>query len=386
MERIIYAADVVYNGVGLPLENAGVAVSKVGTDSTIVGFGKLEALQVSFPDARVQRLGRVILPRPVNAHTHLDLSHLPFKALPYPRWIPEHVVAHANLRGLTAAKDGLNTLRASGIAAFGDIVAREEVMDFLLTQSDLAGVAYWEVIEANPDKADAVMTATLERVRRWRKLEGSSLQSRVRLGLSPHTPFTVSSKLLQRLAEFARLEGLPLQIHVAEHPSELELFQTGQGALANALRSFKVPPFETSWGRAPSAHLSPIKYLAELRVLEAKPTLIHAVNVSEEDVRIIAQYGCSVVTCPRSNHNLECGNIPWKLFAKHGVELALGTDSSASGQSLDIREEASAALRLLDIDLKHVIRWAVKGGYRALGLKPPVIQRGDSFSSLTVWE
>jgi aminodeoxyfutalosine deaminase len=382
MERIIYAADVVYNGVGLPLENAGVAVSKVGSESTIIGFGKLEVLESTFPDARVQRLGRVILPRPVNAHTHLDLSHVPFKALPYPRWIPEHVIANANLRGLKAAKDGLTALRASGIAAFGDIVAREEVMDYLLTESDLAGVAYWEVIEANPDKADAVMTITLERVRRWRKLDGKP----VRLGLSPHTPFTVSSKLLQRLAEFARLEGLPLQIHVAEHPSELELFQTGSGALANSLQAFKIPPFETSWGRSPSANLSPIKYLAELRVLEAKPTLIHAVNVSEEDVRIIAQYGCSVVTCPRSNHNLECGNIPWKLFAKYGVELALGTDSSASGQSLDIREEASAALRLLDIDLKQIVRWAVKGGYRALGLKPPVVQRGDSLSSLTVWE
>ncbi len=382
MERIIYAADVVYNGVGLPLENAGVVVSKVGNQATIVGFGKLEVLQASFPEARVQRLGRVILPRPVNAHTHLDLSHLPFKALPYPRWIPEHVVANAGLRGLKAAKDGLNTLRTSGIAAFGDIVAKEEVMDFLLTESELAGVAYWEVIEANPEKADAVMSATLERVRRWRKLEGKP----VRLGLSPHTPFTVSSKLLQRLAEFARLEGLPLQIHVAEHPSELELFQTGGGLLAKTMQSFNVPSFETSWGRTPSTNLSPIKYLAELRVLEAKPTLIHAVNVSEEDVRIIAQYGCSVVSCPRSNHNLECGNIPWKLFAKHGVELALGTDSSASGQSLDIREEASAAMRLLDIDLKQIVRWAVKGGYRALGLKPPVVQRGDSFSSLTVWE
>ncbi len=381
MQRLIYAADVVYNGVGLPLENAGVAVSGVDTTATIIGFGKLEALKTQFPEMSVKRLGKVILPRPVNAHTHLDLFHVPYKALPYPRWIPEHIVANAGLRGLEAAKDGLAALRASGVAAFGDIVAKENVMDYLLTESDVAGVAYWEVLNANPDQADEVMSATLERVRRWRKLE-----QRVRLGLSPHTPFTVSSKLLQRLAEFARLEGLPMQIHVAEHPAELELFKTGEGALAKSLRGFGLPPFETSWGRNPSASLSPIKYLAELRVLEAKPTLIHAVNVSDEDVRIIAQYGCSVVSCPRSNHNLECGTIPWKLFAKHGVELALGTDSSASGQSLDIREEASAALQLLDVDLKQVVRWVVKGGYRALGMKPPVVQRGDLFSSLIVWQ
>ncbi len=382
MERLIYAADVVYNGVGLPLENAGVAVSGLDATATIIGFGKLEALQTQFPELKVKRLGKVILPRPVNAHTHLDLSHVPFKAMPYPRWIPEHIVANAALRGLEAAKDGLAGLRASGVAAFGDIVAKENVMEYLLTQSDVPGVAYWEILNANPDQADEIMSATLERVRRWRKLE----QGGVRLGLSPHTPFTVSAKLLQRLAEFARLEGLPLQIHVAEHPSELELFRTGKGALAESLRVFSLPPFETSWGRTPSAGLSPIKYLAELRVLEAKPTLIHAVNVSDEDVRIIAQYGCSVVSCPRSNHNLDCGTIPWKLFAKHGVELALGTDSSASGQSLDIREEVSAALQLLDVDLKQIVRWVVKGGYRALGMKPPVIKRGDLFSSLIVWK
>ncbi len=381
MERLIYAADVVYNGVGLPLEQAGVAVSVVEGTQTILGFAKLEMLQVQFPEARVQRLGRVILPRPVNAHTHLDLSSVPFKALPYPRWIPEHVMQNMALRGLEAAKIGLNHLKNSGIGAFGDIVAREEVMDFLLTQTDLPGVAYWEVLSADPSKADEIMTATVERVRRWRKLE-----RQVKLGLSPHTPFTVSSKLLQRLAEFARLEGLPLQIHVSEHPSELELFKTGTGALTAFLKNVNAPPLETSWGRTPSPALSPIKYLAELRVLEAKPTLIHAVNVSEEDVRIIAQYGCTVVSCPRSNEALECGSIPWKLFAKHGVELALGTDSSASGGSLDIREEASAALRLLEVDLKQVVRWVVKGGYRALGLKPPVVQRGDLFSSLTVWE
>jgi aminodeoxyfutalosine deaminase len=63
----------------------------------------------------------------------------------------------------------------------------------------------------------------------------------------------------------------------------------------------------------------------------------------------------------------------------------LGTDSIASGQTLNIFDEASSAVELLNIDLRQVVRWMVKGGHRALGLKPPLVQRGDSFSSLTVW-
>jgi aminodeoxyfutalosine deaminase len=375
--RQLYTADVVYNGIGLPLEDGAVLVS---SDNTVVGFGKLEAMARQFPDVRSKRLGRAILPPPVNAHTHLDLSALPFKALPYPRWIPEHVLAHQHLRGLEAAQAGLETLKRTKVGAFGDIVAREPVMDFLLAQATHS-VAYWEVLNPNPNAAKEVLETTRQKIKTWRKLEGA-----VRVGLSPHAPFTLSHTLWRGLFEFAKLEGLPLQIHVSEHPSELELFRFGTGTLADALQRQGVPPFEVLTGRKPDPDFSPIKYLAELRILELKPTLIHAVNVSEEDIKIMAQYGCTVVSCPRSNHHLECGSLPWQLYAKHGVEVALGTDSSASGESLDIREETSAAMRLLGVDLKLLLRWLVKGGYRALGAKPPVVQRGDAFSSLVVWE
>jgi aminodeoxyfutalosine deaminase len=375
--RQLYTADVVYNGIGLPLEDGAVLVSD---DNTVVGFGKFEAMARQFPNVPSKRLGRAILPPPVNAHTHLDLSAVPFQALPYPRWIPEHILANQHLRGLEAAQTGLESLKHSQVGAFGDIVAREPVMDFLLAQP-MHGVAYWEVLNPNPNAADATLQATREKIKTWRKLEQT-----VRVGLSPHAPFTISHKLWQGLFEFAKLEGLPLQIHVAEHPSELELFRYGTGTLATALERQGVPPFEVLTGRKPDPNFSPIQYLAELRILELKPTLIHAVNVTEEDVKIMAQYGCTVVSCPRSNHHLECGSLPWQLYAKHGVEVALGTDSSASGESLDIRQETSAAMQLLGVDLKLLLRWLVKGGYRALSAKPPVVQRGDAFSSLVVWE
>jgi aminodeoxyfutalosine deaminase len=380
LERVILTADVVYNGVGLPLTDAGVVVSGSGETQTVVSFGKLEALRTQFPELQTERVGRAILPRAVNAHTHLDMTRFPFTALPYFDWIPQVAVANAALRGADGARVGLARLRDSGIGAFGDIVAREDAMDMLLNESDLRGVAYWEVLGADPTRADDLFADTVHRVNAWRKLEGA-----VRVGLTPHTPHTVSAKLLKRSVDFARLEGLPVQIHVAEHPSELELFRTGEGALARSLQAFKLPPFEVSWGRAPDPELTPVKYLAEIGVLEARPTLVHAVNVTDEDVRIIAQFGCPVVTCPRSNRHLHCGTFPWALYARHGVEVALGTDSIASGETLEIHDEALAAVDLLGVDLRQVVRWAVKGGYKALGMKPPVVARGDDFSRLTVW-
>ncbi len=384
IERVLYSADVVYNGIGLPIPDGGVVVSRGSETETVVAFGKLEELGRQFPDARVQRLGRAILPRPVNAHTHLDLTRVPFRALPYFEWIPGVVLANRHLRGLEAARVGLEMTRASGVGAFGDIVARPEVMDYLLTESDVPGVAYWEVLAPDPAQADEVFKDTVQRVRAWRALERPGM---VRVGLTPHTPFTVSAKLLKLICEFARLEGLPLQIHVSEHPTEPELFRTGAGRLADAMRGLVRVGFDAVWNRAPDPALTSVTFMAELGVLEARPTLIHMVNVTEEDVKIVAQCGCAVVSCPRSNRNLECGDLPWQLYARYGVEVGLGTDSIASGQSLSIQDEARAALEVHGepLGLRNVVRWAVKGGYRALGLKPPVVQRGDPFSKLVVW-
>jgi aminodeoxyfutalosine deaminase len=383
-ERVILSADVVSNGIGMPTLESGVLVSRNAGSQTVVSFGKISELQHTFPDARVERAGRAILPKAVNAHTHLDMSAYPFQALPYYDWIPNVALANRHLRGLEGSKHGLQLLRDSGIAAFGDIVWDPKTMDFLLEHSEIPGIAYWEIFEPDPSKADARFADTVERIRAWRKLERPG---DVRVGLTPHTPFSVSGVLHRKLAEFARLEGLPMQIHVGEHPSELELFQTGAGALAESFSRIIPVGFETIWGRKPNPSLTPLNYLADLGVLEAKPTLIHMVNVTEDDVKIVAQSGCVVVSCPRSNRNLECGIFPWALYAKHGVEVALGTDSIASGESLNIVDEAMAALEIHGdkLGLRNIARWAVRGGYRALGMKAPSVQRGDDFSNLTVW-
>lgn len=384
--RVILSADAVYNGVGLPVVDGGVLVAGLGEARTVVAFGKLGVLRAQYPEVRVERVGRAILPAPVNAHTHLDLSGFAFSSAPYSDWmraLVAQMVANRALRGVDAARRGLEVIARSGAGAFGDIVARPDVMDMLLGQSPLPGVAYWEVFERDPAKAQEVFAQTVSSVRRWRSMERPS---GVRVGLSPHTPMTVSSVLMRELVNFARLEGLPVQIHVAESPLEVELFQTGAGALADVYRAWGMPGLEETIARAPSPDLTPVKYLAELGVLEARPTLVHAVNVTEEDVRIIAQYGCPVVTCPRSNAALHCGTFPWALYARYGVEVGLGTDSVASGETLSIFDEMQAALETHGAsNLATIVRWAVKGGYKALGMKPPVVARGDAFSRLAMW-
>lgn len=376
----LYAADILYTGMGSPVRSGGVVVS----GQTVAAAGPLAELRQNYPQAREVPLRRVISPPPVNAHTHLDMSLYDFKSLPYFQWIPEVVIAGRARRGLEGARVGLEAVRASGAAGMGDIVWDADTVQWLLQESDVPGTLYWEVLDPNPATAQSTFDATRGRVAAWRRLERPGGP---RLGLSPHAAHTVSHTLHRLLAEYAAGEGLPMQIHVLEHPSEAELFATGAGPLAASMGRM-VPGLSIPdiLGRAPSPDLTAISYLEALGVLKARPTLIHMVNVTPEDIRVVAQAGCPVVTCPRSNRNLHCGTFPWQDYAAAGVEIALGTDSVASGETLNIHDEIRAAWAVhKGLDPRLVVRAAVKGGTRVVGGRVPFIRRGEAWSEHYLW-
>lgn len=375
----LLTCDVLYTGMGGAQSPGAVVV--VG--ETVAATGHPDELRRQYPHAVEEAVGGVIAPPPVNAHTHLDMSAYPFQALPYFRWIPEVVIRGRHLRGVPAAQAGADLLARLGSGGVGDIVWSPDVMDALLAREDLQGTLYFEVLSPFPAQADEVFRAARERLERWRRLERPG----VRVGLSPHAPYTVSHRLLRLLAEYAWGEGLPMQIHVAEHPSELELFRTGAGPLwDNRMPALYTATFAEVIGREPAPDLTPVRYLDELGVLAARPTLVHMVNVTPDDMARVARAGSAVVSCPRSNHHLECGVFDWPAFAAAGVEVALGTDSVASGESLDVREEVDFARRLYPgLDPRLIVRAAVKGGHRVLGSRAPLLRRGEAWREAYCW-
>jgi cytosine/adenosine deaminase-related metal-dependent hydrolase len=92
--------------------------------------------------------------------------------------------------------------------------------------------------------------------------------------------------------------------------------------------------------------LRPVPYLASLGVLAARPLLVHAVQVTDEDIRLIAESGCAVVHCPRTNSNLACGRMPLAKYLAADVPVYLGTDGLASSPDLDVRAERGFAAQL----------------------------------------
>lgn len=372
--RVLATADVVYDGLGLPRAAGAVVVQRAPGVTSVVKVWGAAAAREAYPEAVRLDCGFAVSPPVVNAHTDLGSSTMP----PTPGDLAAHLASRerGGRGGMEAVEAGLAELRAVGATVIGGVVADEAVMERLLAERGLSGVAYWEVVAPRPEDADSVFAGTVERLKRFRGLER---EGGMRVGLAPQAPHAVSAPLLTRLVGYARAALLPLAIRVAESPAERELHLTGRGELAERLAAAGAP--------FPARGVSPVRYLMELDVLAAAPTLLGMTHVDEEDVRLVARAGSVVVHSPRTDGALGRGEFPWTLYSRHGVELAFGTGARGKSPDLDVTGEVRAALAAQGEKLnpRAAVRAAVKGGYKALGVTPPRVQRGSPAAELVAW-
>ena len=132
-----------------------------------------------------------------------------------------------------------------------------------------------------------------------------------------HAEYTSTPKVVRQLAEYAKKEELRVQVHVSETAKEVADCKERHG---------KTPP----------------RYLAELGLFDVPATAAHCVHLEEEDYEILAEKKVSVASCPISNLKLASGICDGPGLFGQGVNLALGTDSVASNNSLNFLEEIKA--------------------------------------------
>ncbi len=322
------------------------------------------------PDARVPRppdapseehADGILLPGLVNTHTHLELTGLD-------RSPPEHEFAAWIRRVRTlkaerpaaafleAAHAGLTSCYAAGVTTVADTGDSGAVIQALAERGG-SGIAYQEVFGPHPDRC-AESLAGLQR--RVRELEGFVV-GRVRIGVSPHAPYTVSASLYRAVSCWARTECLPVAVHLAESAAETALLADGSGPFAEAWRSRGIPA-PSPLGR------SPVQWLAEHAVLGPETLCIHVVRAGAGDVALLAREGCAVAHCPRSNAAHGHGNAPLPELLGARLRVGLGTDSVISVGELDLLAEARAASRLAGLSADQALRLCTLDGARALGL------------------
>jgi cytosine/adenosine deaminase-related metal-dependent hydrolase len=351
---------VVSAGWVLPVSGAPIAGGRVAVESGRVAWvGRAGA--PGDPGGPVRDLGPGVLrPGLVNAHCHLELSHLagevPFGG-GFVAWVEEVVNARGRFgedQVAEATKAAIRFLEERATVAVGD-VSNALAHVGALAGSRLDAVVNLELLAWDPARAEPSLAWAEERVR----AVGAWLRPGFEVRLAAHAPHSVSPALFARLRE---RDG-PAAVHLAESPDESRFLADGGGPWRGFLgrRGLGHVPFEAP-GR------SPVRYLEDLGVLHPRLVAAHAVQLDADDRAVLARRGVHVVLCPRSNRNLGVGvaDVPALLAA--GVRLALGTDSLASTETLDVLDDAVALHRAFPSVAPPVfLRLATLGGAEALG-------------------
>jgi len=326
--------------------------------------------RIGAPDGTDVDLGDVaLLPGLVNAHTHLELTVMRgfLEGLDFRSWIAR--LTRARREALTpealvdSARAGIAEGLLAGITTYAD--TNESGAPFrAMLEMGVRGISYQEVFGPDPAQCAESLAGLRAKVDVLRR-DATAL---VRPGVSPHAPYSVSDTLFEKTAAYAREEGLPVAVHIAESEDESSFVQRALGGWAESHRSrgITVVPRATS----------PIRLLDRVRVLDARPLLIHCVRVDADDIGLIARHDCAVAHCPASNAKLGHGIAPLTDFVRAGIRVGVGSDSVASNNRMDLLDEARLAIlmqrartRRFDvISPAEALELVTLGGAQALGL------------------
>jgi cytosine/adenosine deaminase-related metal-dependent hydrolase len=361
-------------GFVLPITSPPIKNGAVAIDGDRIAFvGTEEEVRVRYADEQIEDLGdAAIIPGLVNCHSHLEITSmrgaLDSVEGDFTAWLIRltelrKAMSDADLED-AAYMGALEGARA-GVTCFGDIGRYGFAGLRGLKRAGLRGIVYQET-EFSPDNKDAA-EAFRKLVAKYEEL-CSEVTDLVGVGISPHAPYTVGSKLFEMIAQHSIIESIPITIHAAESAGEIDLMTTGSGLFADVYEKYGV-----EWN---SPVCGPIEYLEKLGVLAARPLLAHCVMASDADIERIAASGSKIAHCPKSNAKFGHGVAPFEKLLDAGVAVGLGSDSVASNNVCDLLEESRFAAMFARnrqdknrlISAREALRAATLGGAEALGL------------------
>jgi cytosine/adenosine deaminase-related metal-dependent hydrolase len=372
----------------LPVAGPPVADGAIVVDGAdIRALGTAEELVARHPGAAVTDLGDdgLLMPGLVDAHCHLEWSCVPAgePADGLARWLRgflplrermdagDHLAA-ARAGALSALRAGTTTLADSGPTGAG--VAA-------LSELGLSGVVHLEAFGApGAREADAQAEAVAARLRALEEIAAAP----VRVGVSPHAPYSAGPGLWAGLGRHPEIAGRAWATHLAESDDEERAILEGAGDLADLFASSGLALGRWPRGAGDDSVVARVDSAAALR-----PGLVaaHCVRLRRGDAARLRRAGVRVAHCPRANAHLGVGTAPVPMLFGAGVAVAIGTDSPASGGDYDPRSEARACreafgaaappdhqlVRMITHDAARVLGIGERTGAIAAGMRADVV-------------
>ena len=314
-----------------------------------------EAVAVWRADEVLDLESHALVPGLVNSHGHSPMSLLRGVAddLPLQEWLEEHIWPLENrLIGPEFVRAGAQLAMAEmirgGTTCFADMYFFPDVVANCVTDAGMRAQLCGPILDfpsiwaAGPEE---YLDKARELCERFRE------HPRLHIAFGPHAPYTVSDDQLRAAARHAAELGAPIHIHVHETGAEVD-----EAVRAN--------------GRRPLARLE------ELGLIGPRFQCVHATQLLDEEIAMLAAARASVIHCPESNLKLASGACRVADLLEAGVNVALGTDGAASNNDLDMFGEMRTAALLgklvaedaAALPAAAVLEMATINGARALGI------------------
>jgi cytosine/adenosine deaminase-related metal-dependent hydrolase len=322
--------------------------------------GTIEAM-VGIEDAgdEVQNFEGILTPGFINAHCHLELSHMK-GMIPAHTGLQEFVKQIVSLRQVDseAIQEAIVSAEAemvaNGIVAVGDI---SNTLD-TLTQKAKHNLAYYSFVELydlDPSLATDKMIAGLE-------IQKQFQENCVRASIVPHAPYSVTNNLWDLLSVHFGIHTISM--HNQETPDENDFFKTKTGSFLGMYERTKVKlDFFEATGLSSLQSILPIFKKAHHGIL------VHNSFTSAEDIQAVhaAMNNAFWCLCPNANQYIEQTMPPVELLRSEKANIVIGTDSYASNWSLNVLDELKTIHQHYpEIPLEEMLGWATINGARAL--------------------
>ncbi len=354
-----FKADQIFTGTKL-LNDRYVLITKEGGEI-------VEIIDEENAGDDVEILQGIISPGFINAHCHLELSHMKglipektglvdfvFEVVTQRHFVEEEIVA--------AIENAEVEMLKNGIAAAGDICNNT----ITLQQKAKGNLAYYNFIEASgwlPDVSVKRFERTLNIYNEFQTTK-HKLQT-LNSSLVPHAPYSVSEELWHLISPY--FNNKTVSIHNQETSFEDEFFLHGTGDFTRMYQMMKIDNSFYKPGKKTSLQSNFSKFKKAASVI-----LVHNTFTKQDDLDFVknntsAQQLVSFCLCPNANLYIENALPPVEMLIDNNCNIVLGTDSLASNHSLSILDEMKTIQKYFPlISLEKLLQWATFNGAKAL--------------------
>lgn len=292
------------------------------TDGRIAYIGKKAPEEK--PERIVDGAGMVLMPGLINCHTHLPLSLLRGygEDQPLRQWLESSIYPREeklDARSVKAASLlSIAECLRFGVTSISDMYLFSDAEAEAVAESGIKANLCRSVTTQLTDdfdfETDPGCRETAALHEKWHGYDNG----RIRIDCGIHAEYSTTYPAWEALSKYALENGLGMQLHLSETKQEQEDCEERTG-------------------------LTPAQLLDCHHLFDVRTQAAHCVHLTQEDMRLLAKRRVSAVHCPVSNLKLGSGCADVLGMVRAGMNVCLGTDSSASNNNLDLFEEMKAA-------------------------------------------